>query len=172
MSQVASGWASTCSSVAVHLCSAPFLSLSGGFFPVRLIPPTSALAASKMDGVASGLLCPGGSFQGASSWWVPLGLVEPARWPSGACFFVRSQAWLHCGLAGSLPAALCTRGACLGSEGERMGKKKASHFLPSGSWLGLLTREVFCIRNGAVGPQDRFFSIRRNEAIIPRLASS
>ena len=73
---------------------------------------------------------------GASSWWVPLGLVEPARWPSGACFFVRSQAWLHCGLAGSLPSALCTRGACLGSEGERMGKKKASHFLPSSSVAG------------------------------------
>lgn len=109
---------------------------------------------------------------GASSWWAPLGPVEPARWPSGACFFVRSQAWLHCGLEGSLPAALCSRGACLGSEGERMGKKKASHFPPSSSWLGLLTREVFCIRNGAVGQQDCFFSIRRNEAIIPRLASS
>lgn len=53
-----------------------------------------------------------------------------------------------------------------------MGKKKASHFLPSSSWVGLLTREVFCIRNGAVGQQDRFFSIRRNEAIIPCLASS
>lgn len=48
-----------------------------------------------------------------------------------------------------------------------MGKKKASHFLPSSSWVGLLTREVFCIRNGAVGQQDRFLSIRRNEAITP-----
>ena len=91
-----------------------------------LVPCASVLAANKMEEVALGLLSGAGgvpvSVLGRHGWflWIPFPGCAGGLLPCEVC-----------GLAGSLPAALCSRGACRDSEGERMGRRKTSPFLPS-----------------------------------------
>lgn len=113
---------------APSLC--PFLEPSPGW----LVPLASALAASKVDEVASGLLCSGWVKLGSRCWSLvgPTGPGGPSPVPAGSCFLVRSWAWLPCGLAGSFPAALCTWDSKRG--GSREGENLITFCLLAHGW--------------------------------------